>query len=253
MSINAMRGAKKTAVKEGIKPSIRLTFYVLADLASPAGVSFPSIETLATETGKSPRQIKRDLAWLVDSEIIEVTYRPGKTAVYVLPIDDPKGVTPMTAGGDTHVTPQAPKGVTPMVKGGDTHDTVGVTPMTAGGDMGDTHNSINSNITEFNKEDADPIPVVLVNRWIEETKAKRPTKREIGRAQAWYEVFEQIHNDFGDRGFGMMIDAWNRKNKTPYKTSDPEKIREFMYREIVPSRGNVVYETELKPAPNGSF
>lgn len=157
MSVQAISWALEEA--PGVAPGLVSTLIGLANHAGKDGrAAYPGIDTLATYTRKSYRQVQRDLEELAAAGLI----RPGdqqhvshlradrRPRVWDLAVERKRSRgdthdTPSSSNGTTHMTPRKASrgdtGVVPSDKArGDTHDTPspdhGTTPET---ERGDTH------------------------------------------------------------------------------------------------------------------
>lgn len=106
MSISMMRKVKESK----IKATARFVAFLLADHYNDAtGQCFPSISTLAQETGLSERSVMRALEELEESEQISIVRTHGRCSKYLLHFPStPDRLSPVTESHPCHVVTTTP-------------------------------------------------------------------------------------------------------------------------------------------------
>jgi hypothetical protein len=94
----------------GIKPTARLVAFLLADHHNDStGLCFPSIPTLAAETGLSERSVIRALEELEGSNQIRINKSVGKSSKYILLFPPtPDSLSPLTESHPCHSVTTTP-------------------------------------------------------------------------------------------------------------------------------------------------
>lgn len=245
MSIKATTAVWSIRNKELTAP-LKYTLLALADFANKEMIAWPNPKTLAEMTNKSLRQIKRDIAKLASLgyvERLENAGGNGNFSKYKLLLNhvthDTETMSPMTDLSPVNYDTD-----------GQNYDTDGQNYVTH-----DTRSLYNHNDPkEENHTPPENEPSKLINAWIAQSAAKRPTTTQDG--QDWYDSAKLLLDKFGDKALEMLSWAYAEKQKGPakYRTSNLCRLTDHILRHQTTPTSNEageVWRVILAAVPRG--